>query len=127
MQGPTGVALSANDTLYVADTLGNRVVSIPDALFRRTADGTGATLSTGDFINGPLGLTMAPNGDILTVNGNNGEITEITPAGAQINWLYLDTIGSPEGAGALFGLAVQPGNKGLYFVDDGENQLNLFH
>jgi len=26
----------------------------------------------------------------------------------------------------LFGLAIQPGHKGVYFVDDVENQLNLF-
>jgi hypothetical protein len=125
--GPTGVALSSNDTLYVADTMRNRVAAIPDALFRRTSDGTGTTVSTGSFLKAPLGLAMAPNGDILTVNGNDGEITETTPKGDQINWIFLDSAGSPAGAGTLFGLAVRPGNKGIYFVDDGENQLNLFH
>ncbi|HEV8063180.1 MAG TPA: hypothetical protein VGP46_00050 [Acidimicrobiales bacterium] len=124
--GPTGVGLSANDTLYVADTMRNRVAAIPDALFRHTSDGLGATISTGEFLKAPLGLAIAPNGDILTVNGNDGEITETTAKGSQINWIFLDSSGSA-GAGTLFGLAVQPGNKGIYFVDDGENQLNLFH
>jgi hypothetical protein len=34
---------------------------------------------------------------------------------------------APAGAGSLFGLAVMPGGTGIYFVDDSENQLNLFH
>ena len=51
--------------------------------------------------------------------------TRVGP-GQQVNWIFLDSTGSPQGAGTLFGLAVQPGNKGIYFVDDGENQLNLF-
>jgi hypothetical protein len=125
--GPTGVALSAKGTLYVADTIANRVAAIPNARLRTTPDGTGSTVSTGEFLKAPLGLAIAPNGNILTVNGNDGEITETTPKGQQVNWVFLDSSGSPQGAGALFGLAVQPGNKGIYFVDDAENQLNLFH
>ena len=125
--GPTGVGLSTNGTLYVADTIANRVAAIPNARLRTTSDGTGSTVSTGEFLKAPLGLAIAPNGNILTVNGNDGEITETTPKGQQVNWIFLDTSGSPQGAGTLFGLAVQPGNKGIYFVDDGENQLNLFH
>jgi hypothetical protein len=33
---------------------------------------------------------------------------------------------APSGGGALFGLGVRPGGTGVYFVDDSENQLNLF-
>jgi hypothetical protein len=58
--GPTGVALSANGTLYVADTLASRIAAIPDALFRTTPWGKGNTISTGGFLSSPLGLTMAP-------------------------------------------------------------------
>jgi hypothetical protein len=125
--GPTGVGLSTNGTLYVADTIANRVAAIPNARLRATSDGTGTTVSTGDFLKAPLGLAIAPNGNILTVDGNDGEITETTPKGQQVNWIFLDSSGSPPGAGTLFGLALPPGNKGIYFVDDGENQLNLFH
>jgi len=32
--GPTGLALGADNTLYVADTLGNRIMAIPDATTR---------------------------------------------------------------------------------------------
>ena len=125
--GPTGVTLSPNGTLYVADTLSNRITAIPDALFRSDSAGTGSTVSSGGFISSPLGLATAPNGDILSVNGANGYIVETTPKGTQTEWIYLDQTGSPPGAGALFGLALQPGNKGVYFVDDDLNSLQLFH
>jgi sugar lactone lactonase YvrE len=125
--GPTGLALSPNGTLYVADTLASRITAIPDALFRTTSDATGTTVSSGEFLSSPLGLATAPNGDILSVNAANGYIVETTPTGTQTEWIYLDSTGSPPGAGALFGLAVQPGNKGVYFVDDDLNTLQLFH
>jgi hypothetical protein len=124
--GPTGAGLASNGTLYVADTIANRIASIPNARLRPTSDGIGSTVSRGEYLKAPLGLTIAPNGDILTVNGNDGEITETTPKGQQVNWVFLDSSGSPKGAGTLFGLAVSPSHKGVYFVDDGENQLNLF-
>ena len=39
----------------------------------------------------------------------------------------LDTSGTPPGAGALFGLALTPGHRAVYFVDDATNTLNLLH
>ena len=39
----------------------------------------------------------------------------------------LDSSGSPPGAGALFGLAVKPGQRAVYYVDDATNTLNLLH
>lgn len=125
--GPTGVGLNASASiLYVADSLNNRVTAIPDPLSRVTSAGTGATVSQGGALNDPLGLTVAPNGDILTVNGNNGLLVEIDPNGTQIHAAFLDKSGSPPGAGALFGLVDVEGS-GLYYVDDATNTLNLFH
>lgn len=141
--GPTGVGLSpvchASDpddctrevenrerALYVADTLNNRIAVIPDAIDRTTSAGVGATLSHGGSLNFPLGLTVAPNGEVLTVNGGDGLITEITPGGVQIARTLLDNTGTPPGSGTLFGLIYQPG-QGILFVDDGSNTLNLLH
>lgn len=124
--GPTGVALARNGTVYVADTLSNRIAAISDGLFRSTSDRTGTTVTAGQFLVGPLGLALAPNGDLLSTNGGNGELVESTPSRAQPEWPTIDTSGSPPGAGALFGLAVQPGGKGVYFVDDATNTLDIF-
>jgi len=121
--GPTGVALGVGDTLYVADSVSNRIAGISNASFRHSTAETGQTVSTGGALMTPLGLTLAPNGDILTVNGGDGNIVETTLRGTQVATALL----TPAGGGALFGLAVMPGAGGIYFVDDSENQLNLFH
>jgi hypothetical protein len=136
--GPTGVALSAacNDDdaecaqrlkLYVADTLNNRITAISHPLERWTTAGTGTTLSSGGSLNAPLGLiTVEEDGHLLTVNGADGFITEITPEGKQVARALIDNSGSPPGAGALFGLVFDPA-RGVYYVDDATNTLNLLH
>jgi hypothetical protein len=123
--GPTGVALASNGTLYLADTLDNRIAAIPNAMTRTTAapDG-GTTVSEGGHLHQPLGLVLAPNGDILTSNAGDGNIVETTPAGKQLLTRAADT---KTGAGSLFGLVLAPGGKGVYYVDDGENTLRLLH
>jgi hypothetical protein len=123
--GPTGLALASDGTLYVADTLLNRIAAIPNAVFRFSSAGTGSTVSVGANLNQPLGLAIAPNGDILSVNAGDGNIVETTPAGSQITVMNIDTSGA--GAGTLFGLVVTLDGKGVYFVDDGDNTLDLLH
>ena len=121
--GPTGVALGNDGTLYVADTQGNRIAAVPHALTRQTPlGGGGNTIATGGYLAGPLGLTIAPNGDILASNANDGNIVETTPAGAEFQ--PFDT---GAGGGGLFGLVVAPNQKGVLFVDDATNTLGLAH
>lgn len=112
--------------LYVADTLNNRIAVIDHPLGRETSAGTGRTLSAGGSLNAPLGLIVTPRGELLTVNGADGFITEIAPDGAQVAKRLLDNNGSPPGGGALFGLLFDP-ERGVYFVDDISNTVNLLH
>ena len=72
----------------------------------------------------PLGLTLAPNGDILTTNAGDGNIVETTPAGKQ---LIAQTADKKTGAGSLFGLVIDPAGNGVFYVDDGDNTLKLLH
>lgn len=123
--GPTGVGLGRNGTLYVADTVNNTITAILGALWRQDSVGPGRILTSGGAVLQPLGLAIAPNGDILTVNGGNGKIVETTPRGRQVATEFLDTSGSPAGAGALFGLAIAPYGHGVYYVDDVANTLRL--
>ena len=124
--GPTGDGFAGN-TLYVADTLDNRIAAIPDAALRTTDDGPGRTVTQGGALNNELGLAIAPNGDILTVNGGDGNIVETTPFGRQVEVKTIDD--NAGGGGNLFGLAVKPGADAVYFVDDfgSDNNLQLFH
>ena len=125
--GPTGLGLNGT-TLYVADSVGNRIASIPNAL-AATTPVSGTTVSMNGAINDPLGLAIAPNGDILTTNGGDGNLVETTPAGKQVAVKALDTTPAPPGPngnGALFGLAISD-KSGVYYVDDATNTLNLLH
>jgi hypothetical protein len=121
--GNTGLGLGADGTLYVADTLNNRIAAIPNAKTTMVSAGTGTTVSVGGALNGPLGLTIAPNGDILTVNGGDGNIVETTPGGSQVTVKHIDLTGM--GAGTLFGLAITAEKNGVVYVNDGNNTLNV--
>jgi sugar lactone lactonase YvrE len=130
--GPTGVGLGFDGAvLYVASTEDNRIMAVPAPFFLRSAlFGAGFPVTAGGSLNSPLGLTVVPNGDIVTVNGGDGKAVETVPfRGTQIATAQLDNsvvTGLPNGNGTLFGIALTPSGKGLYFVDDGTNTLNKF-
>jgi hypothetical protein len=124
--GPTGLVLGPDNTLYVSDALGNRVVAIADATTRTASAGTGREVTKGGLLNRPLALIMAPNGHLLAVNGRNGQVVEIDPvAGKQIyaQWIDANQAQSPPGNGDLFGLAIKPDGKGFYYVEDELNTV----
>ena len=118
---PTGLALGRNRTLYVDDTQTNAISAIPAALTRTTAvAASGSTIFAGGALNAPLGMTMAPNGDLVVVNGNDGSAVEVTPSGKQVATKTL----VKNGAGDLFGLTTT--SRGLLLVNDGTNALDLY-
>jgi hypothetical protein len=121
--GPTGVALGPDGILYVADTQDSRIAAVKNPLGRSVpVEGGGTTVAQGGFLNSPLGMTIAPNGDILTANAGDGNIVETTPAGAQ-----FPPFDTGAGGGGLFGLTIASNLKGVLFVDDTENTLGLLH
>jgi hypothetical protein len=123
--GPTGLALASNGTLYVASTEDSKILAISEAMTRTTPVAKGGTVLTeGGHLKEPLGMVLAPNGNIVTSNGGDGNMVETTPAGRQV---AVRTADKKTGAGSLFGLAIAPEGNGIYFVDDGENTLNLLH
>jgi DNA-binding beta-propeller fold protein YncE len=116
---PTGLALGGNGTLYADDTLTNSVSAIPQALTRTSAITAAAgNLTLGGALDAPLGMTLAPNGDLVVVNGNNGNAVEITPSGRQLATKTL----IKNGAGDLFGIITA--GEGLLIVNDGTNALD---
>jgi hypothetical protein len=124
--GPTGLALGPDNTLYVSDALGNRIVAIPDATTRSTSAGTGREVTKGGLLLRPLALIMLPNGHLLACNARNGQVVELDPAtGKQIyaQWIDTNQAQSPPGNGDLFGIALKPDGKGFYYVEDDMNTV----
>src|ERR1039458_4605715 len=79
VQSPTGLALGRNGTLYVAETVGSHVTAIPNALSRKTPvkDGKPAIITAKGFLNGPLGMTLAPNGDLIRSEEHTSELQSL--------------------------------------------------
>lgn len=125
--GPTGVAFDRNSgTLYIADSLDNRIAAVSSALTRSTSAGTGTTVFSGGSLNDPLGLTLTPNRTLVAANGDDGNLVEIDPStSTQLAAKLVDNTGTPPGSGALFGLIAT--DAGVYFVDDVSNTFNLLH
>ncbi|MGA3402313.1 MAG: hypothetical protein ABSC95_24150 [Acetobacteraceae bacterium] len=124
--GPTGLALGADNTLYVSDALGNRIVAIADAMTRTGSAGTGREVTQGGLLQRPLALIMLPNGHLLACNARNGQVVELDPAtGKQLyaQWIDTNQAQSPPGNGDLFGIALKPDGKGFYYVEDDMNTV----
>ena len=92
--GPAGLAYNAKtDILYVASTADNTIFAVSKAGKRTTDAGTGQDIFFGNsdpHLRGPIGLILAPNGDLIVANGDavnpdstaqNSELVEFTPAG----------------------------------------------
>ena len=124
--GPTGLALGANDTLYVSDATGNRISAIWDATTRDHSAGVGRTVTKDGLLQTPLAMATAPNGHLLVINAKNGQVVEIDPvSGDQIKarWIDPNKAQKPPGSGDLFGIAMTPAGDGFYYVEDESNTL----
>jgi hypothetical protein len=131
--GPTGLAYdNAKDILYVASTADNEIFAVPHARRATTDQGTGKVVfQDNDHLRGPLALLLAPNGDLITANGDavNGdptqpsELVEFTPEGQFVGQFSVDP-----NQGAAFGLALDfKGNTGTFAaVDDATNVLDIW-
>lgn len=126
--GPTGLALGADDTLYVTDGMDNVISAIDHASTRTDSAHTGRVVTQGGLLGWPLAMVMTPAGHLLVCNGKNGQVVEVDPVtGKQIyaHWLDANQAQSPPGNGDLFGLALTPDGKSIYYVEDDMNALVL--
>jgi hypothetical protein len=130
--GPTGLAHDVlTDTLYVASTADNIIFAVPSTSTRSTppGNGTGTIAFQDNHLRGPLALVFAPNGDLITSNGDAvnadptqpSEIVEFTKAGKFVSQFNVDA-----GEGGAFGIGVAPvglGTFSLAVVDDNANDI----
>jgi DNA-binding beta-propeller fold protein YncE len=129
--GPTGLAFSSKTgVLYVASTEDNAIFAISGAAKTRGQSGTGTMVyQDSAHLRGPLGLVLAPNGDLLTTNGDAinpdptqaSELIEFTRSGQFVGQLSLDSA-----QGAAFGLTLATLRRRLEVatVNDVTNSLD---
>jgi uncharacterized protein (TIGR03118 family) len=131
--GPTGLAYDAkSDTLFVASTGDNAIFAIHHASALRSDKGTGKVVVQNEsHLHGPLGLVLAPNGDLIVSNGD-----AVSPGGTANDLVEYDRKGhfvsdfqvDPGNAGAAFGIALSTANGEIRFaaVDDDTNAVNVY-
>jgi hypothetical protein len=131
--GPTGLAYdSERNVLYVASTGDNAIFAIADPRTTHHDGGQGRMIyQDATHLHGPLGLALAPNGHLITANGdavNSGgsqnELVEFTREGKFVAQFQVD----PGSAGGAFGLAFGRADDGIRFaaVDDVQNTLKIW-
>jgi hypothetical protein len=132
--GPTGLAFDdRSDTLYVASTADNAIYAIFNASHATTSVNRGQLVFADSHLIGPLALKFAPNGDLLTANGDAtanadpahpSEIVEFTPSGQFVREYNVDA--SQGGAFGLDAVADSDGRANYAAVDDVTNSLSVY-
>ncbi|HWF45673.1 MAG TPA: hypothetical protein VG168_01600 [Bryobacteraceae bacterium] len=131
--GPSGLAYdSVHDLLYVANSAGDSIYTIANAL-QTTTTGS-ATQLVQDFthLHGPLDIAILPNGHLIVANsdGSNvdpnqpSELVEYMPTGQFLGQMPID----PNNGGA-FGVSTYNIGWGTFrmaAVDDNRNTLNIW-
>ena len=132
--GPTGLAYDpATDVLYVASTGDNAIFAVAGAGNAIVPVDRGTVVFNDPrHLRGPLGLVFAPNGNLITANGDAvnpdpahpSEIVEFTKQGKFVREFSLDPA-----LGAAFGLATvltQPSNFDFATVNDDTNAVAVY-
>ena len=114
-----GLAVAADGTIYVADTVNDRVQHV---------DSEGTVLGTwggwgpgpGQFLN-PIGVDIGPDGSVFVVDDDRNEIQRFRPDGE-----YLSTIGGPgsnPGQMSYTGFIALGADGTIYNADFGNDRL----
>jgi hypothetical protein len=131
--GPAGLAYNPHtDTLYIASSLDNAIYAISGAAAAMMDQGKGHLVYQDPVhLHAPLGLVLAPNGDLITANSDAvdvsvyepSELVEFTPTGKFVGQFSLDSVN-----GGAFNLAVfsSGGKLKLAAVDDDTNSLDVW-
>ena len=132
--GPTGLAYNPfTGLLYVASTDDNAIFAIPFAAITNKDENKGVLVyQDNTHLHGPLGLALAPNGNLITANGDavfaggtQNALVEFTQFGKFVAQYQVD----PGAPGAAFGLAITGDLFNIRFaaVNDNQNQLDIWN
>ena len=131
--GPTGLAFdSKTDTLYVASTADNVIYAINNAAKVRKDHGIGRVVYADlAHLHGPLGLTFAPDGNLVVANGdainpdpnNTSTLVEFTKTGKFVGQISISP--NPGGAFGVTSMFVGPAAH-FAAVNDNTNMLMVW-
>ena len=147
--GPTGIVVTANGTLYLADSGNNRILRFPrpvsqtgritpDAVIGQTSftNATSAAVSA-TSLSAPGGLAIGPNGDLFVADSSNNRVLEF-PAGAGNGTAAIRVYGQPSMSSSFRpsklsaqtlsspqGIFVDQASN-LYVTDAGANRVLIF-
>ena len=130
VDAPTGLVYDPKlDVLYVASSADNAIFSVSGAGSATSDNGRGKVVfSSMKRLHGPLGMIMAPNGDLVVANNDSinpdptqpSELVEFTTTGQFVKEISVDS-----NFGGSFGLAVETQGNTVHFaaVDDNVSTL----
>jgi sugar lactone lactonase YvrE len=127
---PLGVAVDANDNIYVADAGNNLVRLIKSGGTVSTFAGsvnTGSSTTLSPF-NNPSGIALAPNGNLLVANYLDDDILQVNASATISIFAGRDTVQGSANGTALSATFYYPNSvatdaNGNVYVSDGVNNL----
>jgi sugar lactone lactonase YvrE len=127
---PLGVAVDANDNVYVADAGNNLVRLVTSAGVVSTFAGTynsGASTTLSPF-NNPTSLALRPNGYLYVTNYLDDDILQVSQGANVITYAGQDTVQGAANGPALSATFFYPNsvaadNNGNLYVSDGVNNI----
>jgi tripartite motif-containing protein 71 len=117
-----GIALNANDNVYAAEWVHDKI-NYFTATGSKLGDWGRRGSGDGEFMN-PMGVAVAPNGNVYVADQGNSRVQYFTSTGS-----FLGKWGKPgKGEGEFYGawgIAVHP-NGDVYVVDNGNFRVQYF-
>lgn len=128
---PTGVAVGADGTIYVADSSDHTILKVINGAVEILAGSIGVTgnqdgMGAAASFSSPSGIVMGVDGNLYVADGLNARIRKVTPTGVVTTLAgsvpgYADGVGAAAEFGFLHGIAVDA--AGNLFVADTNNNL----
>jgi predicted membrane-bound mannosyltransferase/DNA-binding beta-propeller fold protein YncE len=127
---PRGVAVAADGSLYVADTLNYRIQHFSAAGEFINSWGSFADISVGDApggtFNEPWGIAIGPDGSIYVTDTWNHRVQKFDSNGTFLTeWGYFGTAETPDGFWGPRGIAVNQDGR-VFVTDTGNKRIVVF-